>query len=167
MKKAWKRALPLVVMGTVMIPFSVKASEEEENLLAFMNDTLEDGSLTYEFEEVGITLPADWKGKVRISIKDNEAIFYHNASREKWIEEYGCDGGKLFTLGYSVNKDFSNYDEISYIGFSEETMMNYFLILPTDLQGYMETSIMDEFYQLSSGVEFVKKNAHMLEAGTE
>ena len=46
MKKAWKRALPLVVMGTVMIPFSVKASEGEENLLAFMNDTLEDGSLT-------------------------------------------------------------------------------------------------------------------------
>ena len=64
-------------------------ADSSQNLMAYTDNVLSDGSLIYYFEEVAVTLPADWQGKVQIETTDNSATFYHKASHEKWQEKYG------------------------------------------------------------------------------
>lgn len=158
-----KRIAAIISVGFMVISSSVFVSADSRELMDFTDNILEDGSLIYYFKEVSLTLPADWKDKIDIEVKDNTATFYHKSSREKWQETNGSDGGKLVTLSCSVNDDFSELPDFSYIGFSEESVMNYFLVFPTDVQAYTEDStIAEEFQQLNSEIDFVKEHARML-----
>lgn len=162
MKKIAKKVLVTVGLGLALMTTSTVYAAGDD-LLAFVNDISDDGSMIYDFEEVEIALPADWRGKVRVKVEDNGVFFYHDASREKWLETSGTEGGRLFTLSYSVNDDFTELPDYSYIGFSEESVMNYFLIFPTDMQGYMQDSaVAEEFQQLYAGIDYVKQHAHMI-----
>ena len=166
--KKWKKILTGAGLGIMLLTSSVYGAEGGSEWMQFYDNELSDGSLIYYFEEVALTLPADWKGKTDIEINGNSATFYHKASREKWLAENGTDGGKLFTLSCSVNHDFSELPDFSYIGFSEESVMNYFLIFPTDVQAYVEDSaVATEFQQLYSEIDFVKNNARMLGSETQ
>lgn len=162
MKKTGKKLLAVLGIGTTLLTSSTVYAAGDD-LLAFVNDISDDGAMIYDFEEVEIALPADWRGKVKVKITDNEATFYHNESREKWLETSGTEGGRLFTLSYSVNDDFTELPDYSYIGFSEESVMNYFMIFPTDVQGYMQdSSTAEEFQQLYAGIDYVKEHARMI-----
>ena len=162
MKKRGRKLLVTVGIGMMLLTSSTVYAAGDD-LLAFVNDISDDGSMIYDFEEVEIMLPADWRGKVRIKVEDNGVSFYHNESREKWLETSGTEGGKLFTLSYSVNDDFTEFPDYSYIGFSDESVMNYFLIFPTDVQGYMQDgAVAEEFQQLYSGIDYVKEHARMI-----
>ena len=71
MKKNWKKTLAaagmgMVLMTTSLTPVTAFAAVDTQNLLTFVNDTMDDGSQIYYFEEVAVTLPADWKGKVAV-----------------------------------------------------------------------------------------------------
>ena len=167
MKKNWKKTLAaagmgMVLMTTSLTPVTAFAAVDTQNLLTFVNDTMDDGSQIYYFEEVAVTLPADWKGKVAVQAQDTSVTFYHKASKEKWQENYGTVGGKLFSLSYSVNSDFTELPSYYYVGFGEESVMNYFLTFPTDVQGYMEDeSISEEYQQLFSEIDYVKDHVCM------
>ena len=164
MKKRERKLLVTIGVGTMLLSSSTVYAAGDE-LLAFVNDISDDGSMIYDFEEVEISLPADWRGKVRVRVDDNGVSFYHDESRSKWMETSGTDGGKLFTLSYSVNDDFTELPDYSYIGFSEESVMNYFLIFPTDAQGYMEDeSISAEYQKLFSEIDYIKEHACMRHA---
>ena len=68
MKKNWKKTLAaagmgMVLMTTSLTPVTAFAAVDTQNLLTFVNDTMDDGSQVYYFEEVAVTLPADWQGK--------------------------------------------------------------------------------------------------------
>ena len=163
---AWKRIMAAAGMGIMLMASSVYGSADGSEYMEFTDNELVDGSLIYYFKEVEITLPADWKGKFDIEINGNNATFYHKASREKWRASNGTDGGKLFTLSCSVNDDFAELPDFSYIGFSDESAMNYFMIFPTDVQAYMDDNIIaEEFQQMNSEIDFVKENARMLGTG--
>lgn len=163
---AWKRTMAAAGMGIMLMASSVYGSADGSEYMEFTDNELVDGSLIYYFKELAITLPADWKGKFDIEINGNNATFYHKASREKWMTSNGTDGGKLFTLSCSVNDDFAELPDFSYIGFSDESAMNYFMIFPTDVQAYMDdNTIAEEFQQMNSEIDFVKENARMLGTG--
>lgn len=163
---AWKRIMAAAGMGIMLMASSVYGSADDSEYMEFTDNELVDGSLIYYFKELAITLPADWKGKFDIEINGNNAAFYHKASREKWRASNGTDGGKLFTLSCSVNDDFAELPDFSYIGFSDESAMNYFMIFPTDVQAYMDdNTIAEEFQQMNSEIDFVKENARMLGTG--
>lgn len=163
---AWKRTMAAAGMGIMLMASSVYGSADDSEYMEFTDNELVDGSLIYYFKEMEITLPADWKGKFDIEINGNNATFYHKASREKWRASNGTDGGKLFTLSCSVNDDFAELPDFSYIGFSDESAMNYFMIFPTDVQAYMDdNTIAEEFQQMNSEIDFVKENARMLGTG--
>lgn len=163
---AWKRIMAAAGMGIMLMASSVYGAADGSEYMEFTDNELVDGSLIYYFKEMEITLPADWKGKFDIEINGNNATFYHKASREKWMASNGTDGGKLFTLSCSVNDDFAELPDFSYIGFSDESAMNYFMIFPTDVQAYMDDStIAEEFQQMNSEIDFVKENARMRGTG--
>ena len=161
MKKR-RKLLAVIGIGTMLLTSSTVYAAGDD-LLAFVNDISDDGSMIYDFEEVEITLPADWRGKVRVKVEDTGVSFYHDKSRSKWLETSGTEGGRLFTLSYSVNDDFTELPDYSYIGFSDESVMNYFLIFPTDVQGYMQDSVvMEEFQEMYAGLDYVKENTRMI-----
>ena len=98
MKKSLRKIIAAICMGTMLLSCTAYGADSSQNLMAYTDNVLSDGSLIYYFEEVAVTLPADWQGKIQIETTDNSATFYHKASHEKWQEKYGQEGGKLFTL---------------------------------------------------------------------
>ena len=166
MKKSLRKIIAAICMGTMLLSCTSYGADSSQNLMAYTDNVLSDGSLIYYFEEVAVTLPADWQGKVQIETTDNSATFYHKASHEKWQEKYGQEGGKLFTLSCTVNHDFQELPDFTYIGFSDQSVMNYFMIFPTDFQAYTDDSaIAAEFQQMNTEIDFVKQHAYMLSEG--
>lgn len=123
MKKNWKKTLAaagmgMVLMTTSLTPVTAFAAVDTQNLLTFVNDTMDDGSQIYYFEEVAVTLPADWKGKVAVQAQDTSVTFYHKAEQRKNGRKImGQLAGKLFSLSYSVNSDFTELPSYYYVGF--------------------------------------------------
>ena len=166
MNKSLRKIIAALCMGTMLLSCTAYGADSSQNLMAYTDNVLSDGSLIYYFEEVAVTLPADWQGKVQIETTDNSATFYHKASHEKWQEKYGQEGGKLFTLSCTVNHDFQELPDFTYIGFSDQSVMNYFMIFPTDFQAYTDDpAIAAEFQQMNTEIDFVKQHAYMLSEG--
>ena len=116
-----------------------------------------DGSYSYYFADCGLTVTMDeqWYQATRVIVNDYGATFYQKASYDAYMKQ-GFEGGRLFTLGASVNSDFQNYPSFKYIGFNEDDMMNYFAVFPTDYQAYMEDAgVREEYDMLWAGVEDV------------
>lgn len=159
-----KKLFISILIGMMAINGTVYGADSTQDSVEFTERVLDDGSVVYEFDEVAVTLPADWAGKYDMEVKGNSVTFYHKTSREKWIEKNGTSGGNLFTLSCSVNHDFTKLPDFAYIGFSEESMMNYFLIFPTDFQAYVDDStVAEEFQELYSGLDFVKEHTYIIE----
>lgn len=157
-----KRIVLAALIGMLAMGTVVYAADSSDNSLSYTDSILEDGSLIYYFDEVAVTLPADWNGKFEIETDMTTATFYHKASRDKWLEE-GMNGGILFSMSCSVNHDFAELPDFQYIGFSEESCMNYFLTFPTDMQAYMDDgAVLEEFQQMNLEIDFVKENTYML-----
>lgn len=96
-----------------------------------------DGSYSYYFYPgILITMPEEWYHNTIVKAYENRVIFCHKESYNKWAEEGIENGGRLFTLSYSVNSDFKDLNEMTYIGFDEETALNYYVTKPTDYQAY-------------------------------
>ncbi|MGO4945182.1 hypothetical protein ACTQ50_02060 [Blautia sp. Sow4_E7] len=166
MRKILRKTAVAVGVGALLLAAPVYGADNISDLMVYTDNIQSDGSLIYYFEEVAVVLPADWKGKIDIVTDGTSATFYHKASHEKWQEKYGEDGGKLFTLSCSVNHDFSELPDFTYIGFSEESVMNYFMVFPTDFQAYTEDeSVAQEFQQMNAEIDYVKQHAYMLAEG--
>lgn len=87
MRKTYQKILALAGAGIMLMNSTVFAAEDTDmDLLAFTNQIQEDGTMLYNFEDVSLTIPAYWIGKVKVSIKDNSVIFYHKASQENWMK---------------------------------------------------------------------------------
>ena len=126
-------------------------------LLAFVSlPALAEAELVYRTDDVELHLPAFWAGKVLILPSLNGATFYQKASYDKYMEEKGIPGGGyLFTLGGCVNSDFKDLPSFIYLGFCEESVMNYYLELPTDYPAYMDDEIRaewDDMHNMTRGI---------------
>ncbi len=115
-----------------------------------------DGTYSYYFDlGVTVTLDENWYQNTFVKTGDSGASFYHKASYDAYAAE-GVEGGLLFTLGASVNSSFQELPQFVYIGFDEETVMNYYAEIPTDYQAYMgDENIRAQYDTLFAGVEDV------------
>ncbi|MBQ3270306.1 MAG: leucine-rich repeat domain-containing protein [Clostridia bacterium] len=109
-------------------------------LLAMMAmPALAEAELVYRTDDVELHLPAAWAGKVLVLPALNGAAFYQKASYDRYLEEEGiAGGGYLFALGGSVDSSFEGLPSFIYLGFCEDSAMNYYLDLPTDYPAYMD-----------------------------
>ncbi len=97
-----------------------------------------DGTYSYYFDEgVLVTLDENWYQNTIVKIEEQGVTFYQKASYDAWEKEGYEEGGRLFTIGASVNTGFSELPSFEYIGFDEDTCMNYYAELPTDYPAYM------------------------------
>ena len=83
-----------------------------------------------------VTMPAEWYENTLVVADVNNVTFYHRDSFERYAAEGIEGGGMLFSIGCSVNTDFEDFEEMTYIGFDEVEMLNYFAIQPTDYPAY-------------------------------
>lgn len=128
--------------------------------LWYTDDVLPDGSPIYYFEELSLTLPASWAGKVMAMEGEYGTAFYQKASYEKYSEAGIEGGGFLFSLGASVNSSFSELPSYIYLGFSEESAMNYYLELPSDYPAWMEDEgIRAEYDAMFADIDAVAQSA--------
>ena len=124
--------------------------------LAFITETQADGSLVFRFSDLTMTFPADWAEKMLAMPTDGGLSFYQRASYEKYLEEDIEGGGYLFTLGASVNGSFSELPAFRYLGFSENSCMNYYMVLPTDYPAWMgDEAIRAEYDQMLAQVDAI------------
>ena len=156
-----KRVLSLIIILLLVLP----ALAEPMSWLDYTDDLLEDGSPVYYFPELSITLPADWNGKVVVMAEEARTAFYQRASYEKYQAEGLDGGGFLFALGACVNQSFTELPSFEYIGFSEESAMNYYLELPSDYPAYMDDAIREEYDAMAAQIGWVAEHA-VIYAGT-
>ena len=140
----------LLSAGCVM---SVSAAGLED----FYDYVNADGTYSYFFEQgVTITMSEAWYQNTFVEAEMGSAVFYHKDSYEKYKAEGIDNGGKLFTLACSVNSDFRDLDEMTYIGFDEEEMLNYYTTKPTDYPAYAsDEAVRQEYDSLWSEVDEV------------
>ncbi len=97
-----------------------------------------DGTYSYYFDQgVLVTLDENWYQNTIVKTGDQGVTFYQKASYDAWEKDGYEGGGLLFIIGASVNTGFSELPSFEYIGFDEDTCMNYYAELPTDYQAYM------------------------------
>ena len=128
----------------------------------------EDGTYSYFFTQgIKVTLDEEWYRNTIVKTKDSGATFYHKDSYEAY-QAKGYEGGRLFTIGASVNNSFTELPHYIYIGFDEEEMMNYYANLPSDFQAYPDGGEIQEEYQaLYATVEDVVAGIEILSADSE
>ncbi len=127
--------------------------------LSFTTDTLQDGSLVFRFDDLSLTLPAGWADKVLAVPTDGGLSFYQRASYERYAAEGIEGGGFLFSLGASVNGSFSELPAFKYLGFSEKSAMNYYLVLPTDYPAYNDEAARAEYDAMHAQIDAIAQSA--------
>ena len=144
-----KRLTALLLALLLLAP---PALAEPMSYLDYTDDILEDGSPIYYFPELSLKLPPEWQGRVIALRQDNGTAFYQKASYDRYQAEGLDGGGRLFTLGCSVNGSFSRLPAFEYLGFSEASSLNYYLELPTDYPAYFEDGIRAEYDAMAAQI---------------
>ena len=152
-------AAAVLALGPVM---SVSANGMED-----FNDYFNsDGTYSYYFQQgITITMSEEWYQNTFVQAELASVTFYHKDSYEKYKDTGIEGGGKLFTVGCSVNSDFKDLDEMTYIGFDEEEVLNYYATKPTDYQAYVsDPAVKAEYDSLWSTVDDVIGSIRILSA---
>lgn len=116
-------------------------------------------NLTYTFRSGPvIVMPISWKNKITVMEEDKNFVFYHEGSRNAWQIHEGSHGGKLFSLCYSKTQDYKSLPSYSELGRNAEEY--YYLMYPTDVQGYMDNErIYDEYNQMWQELNYVERHS--------
>lgn len=121
---------------------------------------LSDGTLEYDIDGVlFLQLPNNWLDKYEMEVTGNYVNFYHTASRQKFLEEAGYDGGWLFSVGWSYDESYKELPNYQYIGKAADG--KYFFEFPSDVQAYVEDeAVLAEWSMLMEGMNFIKGSAY-------
>ena len=139
--------------------FALPALAEPRSYLDYTDDILDDGSPIYYFAELSLKLPAEWRGKVFAMAEEDGVGFYQKASYEAFQADGLDGGGFLFRLGCSVNHSFDQLPAFRYLGFSEESALNYYLALPTDYRASGGDEARAEYDAMYARIDDVVKGA--------
>ena len=133
-----------------------------------------DGTYSYYFtgedfpQGLYVTMDQEWYQNTFVIEDDNSASFYHKDSYNAYADEGLEGGGFLFSIGASVNTDFQDLPQFEYIGFDEESCLNFFAELPSDYPAYMgDEDIRAEYDALSAGTKDVIGSIRIGKALTE
>ena len=128
--------------------------------ISYSEEPLADGSVLCRFEDLTIVLPADWDGKVLVREGESGLDFYQAGSYEAYQAEGLEGGGFLFMLGASVDGSFSELPSFKYLGFSEDSAMNYYMELPSDYPAYMDDdAVRAEYDAMLAQVDAIAETA--------
>ena len=120
----------------------------------------EDGGTIFLFNEVFITIPADWAGRYDIKINERSISFYQSLSRSLWNSREGYEGGLLFSLGYSETEDFRNIPSYDELGKGSDGY--YYLIYPTDYQAYQKiATVKSEYDAMWKEINYIAENSYL------
>ncbi len=141
------------------------AEENSAGRWTWTYEEYQDGSAQFCFDDLLIVkIPSSWKDKYFLYLEDEESntiSFYHKASYDKYMEAYGSPGGHLFTIGYFPDKSYEQAPHYLYLGLAEDGY--YAMLLPTDVQGWMEDpEIWAEWQMMNSEMGFVEDNAYSM-----
>ena len=154
-----KRILALAL--TLLIVCALPALAD----FGFREESLSDGSVICHFEDFDITLPAGWEDKALMVDGDDGLGFYHAESYMKYLEEDIEGGGFLFKLGASVNGSFSELPSFKYLGYSENSAMNYYMQLPSDYPAWMgDEAIRAEYDEMYAQIDAIAASFSLNEA---
>lgn len=118
-----------------------------------------DESLIYTFRSGPvIVMPISWNNKITVMEENKRFVFYHASSRNSWHVAGYEHGGQLFSLCYSTSQDYKDLPDYSELGRTAEEY--YYLMFPTDVQGYMDNErIFKEFNEMWQELDYVKRNS--------
>ena len=120
-----------------------------------------DGSYTYYFEQCGlsVTMPEEFYQETRVIADIASVTWVHKDSYEAYLKEGMTQGGRLFTIGYSVQSDFMNLPGYTYLGFDENETANWYFSVPTDYQAYIgDDGIQDEYNKLNHMTDEIRES---------
>lgn len=124
---------------------------------SYKQESTGDGTEFIFGDALVITLPPDWDGKWAMEQGNDYVTFYHTDSHEAWMAYDGSDGGVLFGIYYSKDKEDSENAE--YVGLARDGGYYYFSF-PSDMQAYMDDeSIVKDYASLSEEVYSIAENA--------
>ena len=109
----------------------------------------------YGFQDIALYLPSSWEGRFIAEEDDYGVAFYQAASYEKYKEEGLEDGGFLFRLGASEDESFRDLLAYSYLGFSENAGLHFYLTLPSEYTAYPEDDIMADYEEMAEDLETI------------
>ena len=136
-----------ITVSAIILALGISAKVSADGLEDFNDYANADGTYSYYFNQgITVTMSEEWYQNTFVKAEAGQASFYHKDSYEKYMEEGIADGGKLFTVAYSVNSGFKDLEEMTYIGFDEEEMLNYFTTKPTDYPAYVSDSAVKAEY---------------------
>ena len=161
MKRFAAAAVAFMLLISVL---SISASAEG---MEDYNDFIrEDGSYSYYFYPgILVTMPEEWYQNTVAKAYENRVTFCHKDSYDKWAEEGLENGGILFTVACSEDEDYNDLYEMTYIGFDEETKLNYYATKPTDYQAYCgDPEVKAEYDRLFSTADEVIATVQILSA---
>lgn len=125
------------VLAVVLLVVFCAAGANAAGLEDFNDYMNEDGTYGYySMQGMSLTLSEEWYQNTILKADVSSVTFYHRDSYEKYAAEGVEDGGMLFTIGCSVNTSFKDLEEMTYIGFDEKEMLNYYAVKPTDYPAY-------------------------------
>jgi len=145
------------VLAAVVMAMAFSGTAMAAGLQEFTDFANPDGTYAYYFMQgLQVTVSEEWYQNTFVKAEDTHASFYHMDSYNRYLAEGIEDGGYLFTIGYSVNADFKDMEEMTYIGFDEENMVNYFALKPTDYPAYTkDEETRREYDALLAGLDTV------------
>ena len=91
------------------------------------------------------------------SISDRQIDFYEERAKGGF--------GLLFPTACVVNTDFEDFEEMTYIGFDDQEMLNYFVTKPTDYPDYAaDAEVCAEYNALFAEVDAVIEGIQLANA---
>lgn len=158
------KALDLAVESYQPDPDYYASAKEEApaGRWAFTTEKTASGDIRYTFEEVQITLPGSWEGKFETKVNESSVSFYQTASRKLCQQNYGFEGGLLFSVGYSETDGYRDYlPSFAELGRGAEGY--YYLIFPTDYQAYdKDQAAVKEYQAMHADLGFVQSHSGSL-----
>lgn len=165
-EKTQVKKVTAIIAEFVLLVSAFSISASADGLEEFNDFFNAEGTYSYYFDQgLTVVMPEEWYRSTIVRAYKDRAIFCHKDSYNKWAEKGIENGGRLFSLSYSVNSDFKDLDEMTYIGFDEETALNYYVTKPTDYQAYgSDPEIRAEYDRLFRTADEVIANIKILSA---
>ncbi len=156
----WKKIALAAALGSMLNVLSVSAVEDAERWDTEITYD-EEKNIIIDFPEVEARIPADWSGKCQVETKGMEAAFYHKKSRELYKEKEDYDnGGWMFSICFSEDESYLDFPSCETIGSTGDGY--YYLMLPTDVQAYLEDeAAYTEYQEMSEDMDWVQEHISM------
>ena len=116
-------------------------------------------SLVYDFPDVRLYLPIEWKGLITVEQTDAGVSFYQTASLERYAGEGIGGGGFLFQLCACADESYQDLPAYADLGYSEGAGLHFYLLLPTDDPAYPDETAAAEYGLMAAQIETVVEKA--------